>query len=559
LQIFGSLMKEPQLLSNTDKYRLVTQDFSTTFEQYIFSAIYNLYTNGAQRISVVDIDNYLASHPVGRAIFEKEKGIEYLQDAEDLAQVENFQYYYNKLKKFNCLRDLKKLGIDTRNLYEEDLLNPKAKEINERFEDLTVSGILSFVKTGLFKLESEYGVGDASSAEFVYDKMEHLVTQLQVSPEVGPGLQGDIFNTVVRGARKGKFYIRSASSGTGKTRHSVGDACFLAYPVLYNSKKCKWEYHGSTEKVLFIATEQECEEIQTLILAYLTDINEEKIIFGQYSEAEKKIISQALYVMKQFRENFIMVKMPNPNIEQLRAVVRQQFILNNIQSVFYDYIFSSPSLLNEFRDLRIREDVVLTMLSTALKDLAVEMDIFIMSSTQTNSTEEEAKGIKNQKAIRGSKGIIDKCDIAGILSTVGQEELELITESIEKKGEMPNQVLDLYKARRSRYSNVRIWSVVDLGTCRKRDLFITDARYNEVEYFKPMNVSFNETHADVIHELLSFLNDGVITSENIENLVSDIRKGAEDIIVQSTSDELLKMIEPAPTVNNTKGCLSDLL
>ena len=36
LQIFGILMKNPSLLSKTDKYNLTLADFSTRFEKYIF-------------------------------------------------------------------------------------------------------------------------------------------------------------------------------------------------------------------------------------------------------------------------------------------------------------------------------------------------------------------------------------------------------------------------------------------------------------------------------------------------------------------------------------------
>lgn len=60
--------------------------------------------------------------------------------------------------------------------------------------------------------------------------------------------------------------------------------------------------------------------------------------------------------MEYFKDNFFIVRLSNPNIEQIKAVVRQNWILHDIQNVFYDYIFSSPSLLNEFRDLKIRED-----------------------------------------------------------------------------------------------------------------------------------------------------------------------------------------------------------
>lgn len=122
--------------------------------------------------------------------------------------------------------------------------------------------------------------------------------------------------------------------------------------------------------------------------------------------------------------------------------------------------------------------VALGMLSTALKDLAVEMQLFVMSSTQTNAKSEDEKGgIKNESVVRGSRAIIDKCDIACVISRVNSEEQELLSDLITKIGIAPNQVLDIYKVRRGKYTNVRIWSDVDLGTCRKKDLFITNDKF----------------------------------------------------------------------------------
>ena len=71
---------------------------------------------------------------------------------------------------------------------------------------------------------------------------------------------------------------------------------------------------------------------------------------------EGEIISQSAQIMKHFSDNLRIVRLSNPSIEQIKAVVRQNWLLYEIDNVFYDYIFSSPSLLNEFRDLKIRED-----------------------------------------------------------------------------------------------------------------------------------------------------------------------------------------------------------
>ena len=119
-QILGSLMQRPQLLSEVDKYVLMTSDFSTRFEKYIFSAIQGLYSQGATRIEPIDIANFLEIDATGKKTFENQNGIEYLQDILEFSSVENFPYYYNKLKKINLLRDLKKRGFDVSDFYDED-------------------------------------------------------------------------------------------------------------------------------------------------------------------------------------------------------------------------------------------------------------------------------------------------------------------------------------------------------------------------------------------------------------------------------------------------------
>lgn len=43
--------------------------------------------------------------------------------------------------------------------------------------------------------------------------------------------------------------------------------------------------------------------------------------------------------MDTFSDNLLIVQLPNPNIEQIKATVRQSWIVNDIQNVFYDYIF----------------------------------------------------------------------------------------------------------------------------------------------------------------------------------------------------------------------------
>ena len=396
-------------------------DFSTSLEKKIFSAIYNLYDSGAKQISIFDIDNYLKEAPSSYQVFTTENGIEFLQDAIDLSDINNFDYYYNDLKKVNCLRSLGKLGFDTSKFYCDNPLAPKAEEINKKFQDMTIKDMIESLKQDILKVEKQFSNGQGNKTESATVGIRDYISKIKTEPDAGGRLQGKLFNTIVRGARKGKFYIRSAGTGVGKTRNSVGDACYLSYPIRYSWEKGEWEYAGGCEKSLIIVTEQTKEEVQSLILAYLTGINEEKILFGSFNDEEERIIGEACYVMDTY-DNIQITVMPTPNIAQVQLVVREQSILGQVDNVFYDYIFSNPALLNEFRDLKIREDVALGMFSSALKDLAVEENIFILSSTQTNANNDQnTTTVRNESVVRGARSIVDKGDMACVIARPSQE------------------------------------------------------------------------------------------------------------------------------------------
>lgn len=498
-------MKNPSLLSEKDKYNLQPSDFESRFERYIFIAILNSYTNGAQSLSEIDIDNYLMEHKDQYLLFQQNNGISYLQDALDMSTPENFEYYYNRIKKFNCLKDLKKSGFDISEFYEENELNPRQFEINQRFETLKPKDIFDSLKRKIYKVEGEYTEGDASITTDISVGIDELLEKLKNSPDAGARFQGKYFNTVTRGARKGKYYIVSFPSGGGKTRLLLGEACYLAFPMRYSWETMEWKITGNAEKTLFIATEQAKEEIQTMVVAYLTGINEDVILYGHFTKEQQTIIDQAKEVIKKYKNNLMIVQIPMPSVEIVKSVIRQNCIVNDTKNVFFDYIFSNPALLNEFRDLRIREDVALLMLSTALKDLAVEQDVFMMSATQLNSSQDtNEKGIKNQNSIRGSKSIVDKADIAMIGGLVPDDQRDQIAPYVAKYG-MPTQVYDVYKVRRGKWTNLKIWSNVDLGTCRRSDVFVTDSNIKEIEV-PIMEVNFDDNYGqydEFVHHLNS--------------------------------------------------------
>ena len=488
-QILGCLMKNPQYLGEVDKYRLTTADFSSRFEKYIFTAIQGLFYNGAKKISVFDVENYLDSNETAKKTFANNNGIEYLQDVEEYSNVENFPYYYNKLKKLNLLNDFQKQGIDVSDFYIEDLTDTRALETNQTFEELTIQDIVSKVKSKILKLESEYAKSEEVESWNAADEIDEVIDNFGNPNEIGLPIQGAIFNKIINGAERGALTIRSAPSGTFKTRQAVADACLLAYPIRYDSAIEQWISLGSCERVLFIITEQKLSQLLKMIIAYLSDVNESKFKYGDFTPNEKCRIEQAKEIVKIYKDNFQIIRMPKPTIELAKTMIRENCLVHDIGYVFFDYIFINPMLLAEFRGFNIRNDEALLMFSTALKDLAIELNVSVFTSTQVNAKIEDNRDIKNEGVIAGSRSIINKADNACVCSRPTNEELEVLDKlSIQK----PNIVTDVFKVRSGAWTQVRIWSYFDGGTMKKKDLFITDSR------LEPLQDFFNEDDVNVV-------------------------------------------------------------
>lgn len=168
-------------------------------------------------------------------------------------------------------------------------------------------------------------------------------------------------------------------------------------------------------------------------------------------------------------------------------IVRDSQRLLKNRSTRFDYIHTTASLVSQFARNNLREDVVLMLLANQLKQLAKDYNIFIFSATQVNAgAMMDDSTFKNETCIRGAKSIADKADTAYIMSRIGDKtwnSLMPIFKVAARDGlidpdflvNRPTHVLDIYKMRRGRYKNVRIWTQLDLGNGKRKDLFITNA------------------------------------------------------------------------------------
>lgn len=506
LYVLSCLMHNPLLLQD-DQYVISKTDFYKPLQEMVFYAIYNMAQTGVQKITPQDIDMYIKQYEGQYEYYKQNKGYEFVLQCYQTAEgtdEKQFINYYNRLKKFSVLRDLESIGIDTKIFYdtEKDVLNRDIED--ERLNRLSIEEILNSIRHKIVDVESKHIGRTVGTAQEIGSNIDSLIQGFIETPEVGLPISGEIVNYAVRGLRPGKMYLYSANSGGGKTRFMASLAADIAMPYI-DKASGQVVMRDDYEKVVFIATEMELDEIQTIILAHVADVNEETILLGNYTLDELERVKKAAQIMKMYSSNFIVDCVTDPSIALIKSILTRYIIQQDVYYIFYDYIFSSPGLLSEFRDVAVREDVALMMLANSLKEIAMTYKVFIQSATQLNETGTKREiGLRDQNCIRGSKAIADKIDIGMIGVRIGEQERKLIEgiwQEIKAKNKIyaniePNIVIDIYKNRRGRMNCIKIFRYFDYATCRCIDLFVTDANYKAISNYGKLD--YNLTNVDYL-------------------------------------------------------------
>jgi replicative DNA helicase len=332
--VLGCLLQQPSLLAETDSFSITTDDFADRLHRIIFSTVFNMFHSGVEQITINEINAYLKAYPELYVTFNDLKGNDAILTAMEISQVGNFQYYYDKLKKLSLLRSLESSGFDVNEWYVADTYDiGKRQQLEEKLEKSTINEIVQFYMGKISNIESKFVNRQSFNFGSAFEGIIPLLERLKEQPEIGIPIQGEILTTITRGSRKSKFYILSAASGRGKSRAMVGHSCFMSYPFRWDLQKEDWVVSGSASKTLFITTELDRSEIQTMILAYLSGVNEEKILNGSATIRELERINIATQIMQYYKDNLLIYHMPDPNVTQLNSNIRRLVITHQIRNV----------------------------------------------------------------------------------------------------------------------------------------------------------------------------------------------------------------------------------
>lgn len=481
LQVIGGIYNNPNFLDSEDKYFFHENDFTTEFHKILFGSIYNLHALGAKEITPATIEDYLSERPTKLAVYKANDGAKYLIKLRENASLSSFDYYYNRLKKMTLLRGYDDVGMDLSWLYDVDnILDIKKKQAQEDWLDRTsLEEIADLIDAKIQEVRDKCVNDITSTSARLGDGIFDLLNSLNETPDVGVPLYGPLINTITRGARLRKFYLRSAATGVGKSRSMMADALYISCSKMWNRETQDWIELTTKQPTLFISTEMEMRELQTMALAFISGVDENHILTGHYDFGEIPRLEEAARVIK---DSPVQIEfLPDFSLKDIENTIKKNIREHNCTYIFLDYIHTSMKILEEITKrsggIKLREDNVLFMISIKLKDLCNQYGVFIMSATQLNTDYQHSK-TPDQNLLRGAKAIADKIDVGSILLDVTEEDLQSLSNVIKKgRFETPNVKQSIYKNRGNGYKGVYLWMKADKSVGRFETLFVTAWNY----------------------------------------------------------------------------------
>jgi len=285
--VLGHLANNPsELLGST--YKLSDNDFVQTFHKTLFNAISNIAieSNGQlNEITPVAVEQYLKPFPKYYKIWSVSSGAQYLADAKESEKQFIFNHDYEIVKKFSVLRQYYNQGIDIKDWfdYEEQDINIINK-MNKKIDSADVSDIVNYFTEKVINLRNDINENNSDIVRFdAKDDIDNLLQRLSEAPVMGHPFMDGYYNTLFRGMQSGRFMLRSSQSGNGKTRSALRDMANISFSERYNIGKGWEETNNATIPTLFISTELNKDELQTILLAYVSGFTTAEIEEGNFT------------------------------------------------------------------------------------------------------------------------------------------------------------------------------------------------------------------------------------------------------------------------------------
>ena len=499
--VLSCLLKNPRLLRDKNKY-LDESFFVNKTHKALFITIENLANNGLERIGLGDIETYLATHDElthKRFFIVGDESDWILELLESDTDEHNYEYYYDIVRKFAYLRAKIESGQDVTDVLDmSEIDNVLIEKQYEVFIQTPLEDIIHYFDGLNLDVKSKFTTRGTEQAKKAGEGARELFEQLGESPDYGFRLStGKYMDALARGARKGMLVIDSRESGTGKTRDALMQCVMLSCSEFWSHKDNCFisNPYGMTVPSLYFGTELKLtKEVEPILWSVISGVESGKIKKNKLTAQEKKSVYRAIEILEE--SPIYLEREPDYDCMFLENMIEKYVTKHGVEAIMIDYVELTPPMISEYvrltRGLQAREDSVLLHVSTVLKDLTEKYDIFIKFYTQISDPARRDHTIRDSGAIKGSKSLQARTDLAMVTMRPTDKELKLVQPFIEEFGE-PNIIFNVYKNRDGEIPMFKVFGRLDLGTFEFEELFITDWMFRPFKYVKVSKVNLVAT------------------------------------------------------------------
>lgn len=484
--LLSCLLKKPKLALSRD--RAYNENFFTTkTHKALYLVIENLAKMGVETIKLADIESYLATHDqLTYARFFGEVGdeTEWILSLLEMDTDEgNYNYYYDMLQKFAFLRAKMENGQDVTDILDMNEIDSRILDSQyEHFIEMSMEEIIRHYDTLNLTVKHSFTRRSEEDSCHAGENIDSLLQELAESPDYGWRLSlGRWCDNLVRGARRGNLVVESRNSGLGKTRDALYQCVTLSCHTIWNHETRQFEPnpYGEIVPSLYFGTELKLhKEVKPLILAFISGVESGKIKKQLLTDEEQERVEMAKEILK--TSPIYLEREPNYDRMFLENMIEKYVNQYDVGAIMIDYVELTPPMIGEYtrmtRGLQAREDSILLNVSTVLKNLAEEFDVFIKIYTQISDNARRDHTIRDSGAIKGSKSLQVRADLGVVVMRPVERELSMLKPLIDLYGE-PNICLNIYKNRDGDLGEFKVWGKINLGNYDFKELFLTDWNY----------------------------------------------------------------------------------
>lgn len=486
--LLGCLLQDSSLVLS-DKYPLDKTDFCLSYQKFIYVAIFNLYKKGNKSIGFMELDTYLSKYPEQYEVFKDcggRGGVEdYIDTLLELSNLDNYEGYYNDVRKMSVLRDYRDNGFDIDKFWDYN----KSDDNNLReLESVKIEEIVNYFDAIQNEQRKKYIISqNIEVCDLGHDYSQWLDEQ-EEDPMIGASICSPYLNSLYRGWCEGHFILRGSPSSFGKTLMGVADQINVSSKKIWSEEKKDFienpYYQG---RGAYIHTEQKIKEIGHRFGSTISGVPYHIILDGSYRDNKdyRERLDEAGKIMKD--SGLRLINMPEFTSSIIKEWIKS-LALDGFKYITDDYIWNNFHIVADLKKTmgvnNILEYQALLYYADTLKMQAEKWNVGIASMMQLNGNE-KVNELVDESCLFAGRQVKTKLDNGSIYMYPRPKELQLVeplivawnkANSDKSFGEMvkPNAISHVFKARFNRYGqNLKVWHNVDNGIGRMTDMFVT--------------------------------------------------------------------------------------